>query len=162
MSFYTKTIFFAHKALLFFIAVCLFFFVPAHADAKKMSIKKINAMITEKQETINGLIASYNDLNTECTEAINNALENNLLVNQKDLTSLQKQSSNLKDKTTLLEESKVQQETIQDEIDEITDTSLDEYRKKKLEIITLQKRQIKLHEQINKIMKKIIKLCTVQ
>jgi len=137
----------------------LCFYLPAYAGAKT-SIKKINKTITANQETINNLVTTYKQLNTNCTEAINNALENNLLVNKKDLKTLQKQSDQLKAKTTKLESAITQQAETEEALASITDTSSTEYREQKLQIITLQKRQITLYKQINKIMKKIIKLCT--
>lgn len=140
-------------------AMFLCFCLPAYAGAKT-SIKKINKTITTNQETINNLVTTYKQLNTDCTEAINNALENNLLVNKKDLKTLQKQSDQLKTKTTKLESAITQQTETEEALASITDTSSTEYREQKLQIITLQKRQITLYKQINKIMKKIIKLCT--
>lgn len=106
------------------------------------------------------LIETQQELSAECSAAINNTLENNLLVNEKDSKSLQKLSSNLEKKTKKLKAAKLQQADLQKELDEMTDTKSSKYRKAKCKIITLQNRQFKLISQINKDIEKIMKLCT--
>lgn len=124
------------------------------------SLTKLNTIIAENEEEIKALIEAQNELNIECTEATKNALENNLLVNEKDLKSLEKLSSDMEKQTVKLKAAKSQQQDVQKELDAMTDTKSNKYRKSKCKIITLQNRQFKLISQINKNMKKIIKLCT--
>lgn len=127
---------------------------------KQTSLTKLNTIITENQEEINALIEAQKELNTTCSEAISNALENNLLVNEKDSKSLQKLSSDMEKQTAKLKIAKTQQQDVQKELDSMTDTKSSKYRKNKCKIITLQNRQFKLISQINKNIEKIIKLCT--
>lgn len=128
---------------------------------KQTSLTKLNTIIAENEAEINTLIEAQKELNTKCSEAISNALENNLLVNEKDSKSLEKLSSNMEKQTAKLKTAKTQQEEIQEELDAMTDTKSSKYRKNKCKIITLQNRQFKLISQINKNIEKIIKLCTV-
>lgn len=127
---------------------------------KQTSLTKLNSIISENEQEINILIETQQQLNAECSAAINHALENNLLVNEKDSKSLQKLSSDLEKKTEKLKAAKLQQAEVQKELDEMTDMKSSKYRKAKCKIITLQNRQFKLISQINKDMKKIMKLCT--
>lgn len=127
---------------------------------KQTSLTKLNTIITENEAEINTLIEAQKELNITCSEAISNALENNLLVNEKDSKSLQKLSSDMEKQTAKLKTARTQQEDVQKDLDAMTDTKSSKYRKNKCKIITLQNRQFKLISQINKNIEKIIKLCT--
>lgn len=148
--------------------LCVFLCLPASSVqaktqktvTKQTSITQLNTIIAENNENLEELFKTQKQLNTDCSEAIKNALDNSLLVNEKDYKSLQKLSSDLEKKTAKLKKAKVQQEELQKTIDSMTDTKSSSYRKNKCEIITLQKRQLKLIAQINQVTKKIIKLCT--
>lgn len=157
------------KPILFTLITCLLLCLFARQSlsvqavktaTKQTSLSKLNTIITENEEEINTLIEAQKQLNTECSEAINNALENNLLVNEKDSKSLQKLSSDMEKQTIKLKAAKIQQEDVQKDLDSMTNTKSSKYRKNKCKIITLQNRQFKLISQINKNMEKIIKLCT--
>lgn len=124
------------------------------------SLTKINSIISENEKEINELTATQTILRAECMDAINNCLEQNLLVNERDLQSLEKLSSNLEKRTEKLKTAKEQQSEVETSLEEISNTKGQKYRKLKCKIITLQNRQFKLISQLNKDMKKIIKLCT--
>lgn len=158
-----------YPILPFFIA-CLVFFLPialccqpvqaTSTATKRTSLTQINSIINENEEEINTLIETQKQLNMECSAAINNALENNLLVNEKDSKALQKLSSDLEKRTEKLKAAKIQQQEVQEELDAMNHTKSSKYRKLKCKIITLQNRQFKLISQLNKDMEKIMKLCT--
>jgi hypothetical protein len=166
-----KLISIKYKPILFAFVSCLLFslFVACHplsvqaktkSTPKQTSLAKLNSIIEENEKEITALIEKQQQLNTDCSNAIKNALEQGLLVNETDLKSLQDLSADLEKKTEKLKAAKVQQEDIQKELDSMTNTKSSKYRKNKCKIITLQNRRFKLISQINKDMKKIIKLCT--
>ncbi len=149
--------------LLLFCLLPQLFCLPVQATStatSRTSLTKLNSIIAENEEEINTLIETQKQLSTECSTAINNALENNLLVNERDSKSLQKLSSDLEKRTEKLKAAKVQQQEAQASLDDMANTKSQKYRKLKCKIITLQNRQFKLISQLNRDMKKIIKLCT--
>lgn len=160
-----------YKSIFFILSFCFFlclsmglfsFSIQASKKTvtKQTSLAILNEIIDENNANLDELFDTQKQLNADCYQTINYALENNLLVNEKDYKNLQKLSSDLEKKTTKLKKAKTQQDSLQEEIDAVVDTKSSDYRKMKCEVITLQKRQLKLIAQINKVTKKIIKLCT--
>ena len=138
--------------------------LPAQAKTKTYSsttsITKLNTIIEENEKEINLLIEKQKQSSAECSEAINHALSSGLLVNEKDLDTLENLSARLESRTEKLKAAKTEQQEIQSKLDNNPKMKTRKYRKNKCKIITLQNRRFKLISQINKDTKKIMKLCS--
>ena len=124
------------------------------------SITKLNTIIEGNEQEINLLIEKQKESSAECSEAITNALNAGLLVNEKDLETLEDLSASLESRTEKLKAAKEEQQEIQEKLDSNPKMKTKKYRKYKCKIITLQNRRFKLISQINKDTKKIMKLCS--